>query len=105
MGLYDRLVTIDDVAMKESSPLITRTLLFSILITLAACSDRPKVDPEVLKQQRDKFTSALSAQQQAINYPSIVMHEGERIDIRVGHAVARDLRRAICSQGGWLSSD
>ena len=48
------------------------------------------MDPEVLKQQRDKFPAALSIQLQNINYPSIVTHDGERVDVRVGHSSVRE---------------
>ena len=42
---------------------------------------------------------------ESINYPATVTYEGDAFNIRVGTASVPDVRRAMCRQMGWPSSE
>ena len=83
----------------------TRALIVVVVSILVACSHDPKKGPEELKLQRDAFASALAIQMHAVNYKADITTEGETVNIRVGQASVSDIRRAICRQMGWPSSE
>jgi len=47
----------------------------------------------------------LASQLENIHYPATVTIEGETVNIHVGQAPVRDVRRAICRRIGWPLSE
>jgi hypothetical protein len=80
---------------------------------LAACSNRKSnqiltltLNKEAAKAFIDKQNaSKLATQLEKIHYPATVTIESETVNIRVGQAPIRDVRRAVCHRIGWPLSE
>jgi len=86
----------------------TKLLIIVAAAILAACSSSNRIititiNEVTAKLFRDKNASKLAMQLANINYPATVTHEGDTVNIHVGQAPVRDVRRSICRQFGWPS--
>lgn len=86
-----------------------RAMVIIAVSILAACSNQSSnktltltFDREKSKAILDKHNAAdLATQLEKIHYPATVTIEGETVNIRVGQAPIRDVRRAVCHRIGW----
>jgi len=86
-----------------------RAMVIIAVSILAACSNRTSnrtitltLDKGAAKAFADKHNATdLATQLEKIQYPATVTIEGETVNIRVGQASIRDVRRAVCHRIGW----
>jgi hypothetical protein len=87
----------------------TRTMIIIAVSVLAACSNQKSnqvltltLNKGTAKTFADKLNATdLATQLEKIHYPATVNIEGETVNIRVGQASIRDVRRAVCHRIGW----
>jgi hypothetical protein len=87
----------------------TRAMVIIAVSILAACSNQTSkrtltltLDKGAAKAFADKHNATdLATQLEKIHYPATVTVEGETVNIRVGQAPIRDVRRAVCRRIGW----
>ncbi|MBO0719788.1 MAG: hypothetical protein J2P41_03145 [Blastocatellia bacterium] len=85
-----------------------RAIVIIAVSILAACSNRKGDLVLTLTLSREAKASIdkqnateLATQLENIHYPATVTIEGETVNIRVGQASIRDVRRAVCQRIGW----
>jgi hypothetical protein len=90
----------------------TRAMVIIAVSVLAACSNRTSnltltltLNEKESKAFIDKNAAKLATQLEKIQYPATVTIEGEMVNIRVGQAPIRNVRRAICRRIGWPLSE
>jgi hypothetical protein len=90
----------------------TRSMVIIAVSILAACSNRTSnrtitltLNEGASKAFIDKNAALLATQLDNIHYPATVTIEGDMMNIRVGQAPVRNVRRAICRRIGWPLSE
>jgi hypothetical protein len=103
---------VDDGALIKGVTMRTRAMVIIAVSILAACSNRTSnrtitltLSEEASKAFIDKNAARLATQLEKINYPATVTVEGEMVNVRVGQAPIRNVRRAICRRIGWPLSE
>ena len=90
----------------------TRAMVIIAVSILAACSNRTSNETSTLVLTEEGCKAVinvnavtLATQLEKIHYPATVTIGGEMVNIRVGQAPVRDVRRAICRRIIWPLSE